>query len=277
MDGIVSQEIAILFHRLNIEVHTDNCYFIEKDVLRSLDYSNIKGKHIEQHPPLNFDAISNRIDDETYAKYEPISAFTYAQAIDLIKDRLDIYISIRPYKTHATQRGYAFGADVYDLQPQWKGEKTYTYSVNNDMCMNEGDCIEEVLYELLTSLVVNGRKQYPYILWLDDIRDPESDKWKKIIKNIDGIDVEWCRTRREFSELIRRRGMPYAIYFDHDLGSIEPSESGYACASWLVDYMMDHNINPNIIKVYSQSDNQPGKENILKLIDNYKKFYNNNN
>ena len=38
--------------------------------------------------------------------------------------------------------------------------------------------------------------------------------------------------------------------------------------------MMDHDIDPNGIEIHSQSDNQPGKENILALMNNYKKHYN---
>ena len=275
MNGIISQEVAILLYELNIQPPTCHYYAIEKNILENVDYTYLRGIKPPKHTYYAYgDRTPKRLDVEYDNKYVEVQAYTYAEVIEILKERFDLYISIRPYQTYSTMRGYAFGAVVYDLQPKWNGERTYTYDVDADMCIDEDDCLDEVLYKLLTQLIIEGRKCYTYILWLDDRRDPNDTRWHDIIHNEDAVDVEWCRNRKEFCALIQKRGIPKAIYFDHDLGDIELSESGYGCARWLVDYMMDNNIDPSNIEFYSQSDNQPGKENILQLLTNFKYFNN---
>lgn len=101
-------------------------------------------------------------------------------------------------------------------------------------------------------------------IWLDDFRIPpvglKLDKYyKKVII---------LKTYDEFVNYINNNGLPRCIFFDHDLGE---GKTGYDCAKFLVDYCVNHKC--DLPLYYSQSDNIVGKENIIKLLDGYKKFY----
>ena len=90
-------------------------------------------------------------------------------------------------------------------------------------------------------------------LYLDDLRPfPEGN-----------IGV---RSYTEFITYITDSGLPDFISFDHDLGL---EESGYDCAKWLVNYCLDNNFRLPKFDVHSQ--NPVGKENILSLLQNFKK------
>lgn len=75
------------------------------------------------------------------------------------------------------------------------------------------------------------------------------------------------RSYGAFVAYITEQGLPDFISFDNDLGEVE---SGYDCAKWLVDYCIGHQkILPDFV-VHSQ--NPVGKENIEKLLGNYRKY-----
>ena len=269
MTGIIPQKIALLFWKLKFSVHSDYCYLFSDKEIKDLDFTNLESEYIGIHDYSLFETIS----DEEKKSSNIVFAFTYSEAIDLLREKYGLYISVAPYKTYSTNRGYAYAATVYDLLPKWK-DKSFVYPVYTWLCREEKECLDDVLYSLLTDIVKKGRKTYPYILWLDDLRDPEIYPWKNKINNELDLDVEWCFNKQEFIDTIIKRGIPKRIYFDHDLGNPDMDQSGYGCALWLVEYMMDHDIDPNGIEIHSQSDNQPGKENILALMNNYKKHYN---
>lgn len=90
-------------------------------------------------------------------------------------------------------------------------------------------------------------------LYLDDLR-PTPDGHKGV------------RSYTEFVNYITDHGLPDFISFDHDLGL---EESGYDCAKWLVNYCLDHNF--QLPKYDAHSQNPVGKENILSLLQNFKK------
>lgn len=107
------------------------------------------------------------------------------------------------------------------------------------------------------------------IIWVDDIRDPR--------KYISDDHIVWCKSYDEFVKTLNNIQTPYSVYFDHDLGDIdnpEEEKTGYDCAKYLIDFCIDNNI--KLPKFYSQSDNGPGRENIIKLLENYKRFECNN-
>ena len=121
-------------------------------------------------------------------------------------------------------------------------------------------------------------KMIKRFLFLDDIRFPvEAYHYtgEKIFLNKD-----WCivRNYRQFVNQIIQKGLPEMISFDHDLADMNSSDSdnlkftektGYDCAKWLVEYCMDNHL--NLPKFYSHSMNPVGKENILSLLENFKK------
>ena len=93
------------------------------------------------------------------------------------------------------------------------------------------------------------------VLWLDDLR-PAPEHFIHV------------HNYKEFVEWINKNGLPDTIYFDHDLGE---ELTGYDCAKWVVNYCLDKNI--NIPKYYIQSMNPVGKENIIGVLENYRKYY----
>ena len=104
------------------------------------------------------------------------------------------------------------------------------------------------------------------LLWIDDFRNP--------VKYVIGdYDIVWVKNYDDFCKYINENGLPDIICFDHDLGDINNpngEKTGYDCAKYLVDFCLDNDIKlPNF---HSQSDNGPGRENILNLLENYKKF-----
>jgi len=104
------------------------------------------------------------------------------------------------------------------------------------------------------------------LLWLDDIRDPNTDNWLEFSPISKPYDVIWVKKYREFISWIEENGLPDAICFDHDLSDIHINKStykektGYDCAKWVVDYCID---NDKELPLYNiQSANPVGKANI---------------
>lgn len=90
-------------------------------------------------------------------------------------------------------------------------------------------------------------------LYLDDLRS--------VPQGFIGV-----RSYAEFVTYIETNALPDLISFDHDLGL---NESGFDCAKWLVNYCLDNNLRLPKFDVHSQ--NPVGKENILSLLQNFKK------
>ncbi len=91
-------------------------------------------------------------------------------------------------------------------------------------------------------------------LYLDDLR-PTPNGYLRVY------------SYKEFVKYILNNGIPDFISFDHDLG-IE--ETGYDCAKFLVEYCLDHNLSIPNFTIHSQ--NPVGKENIEKLLHNFRKL-----
>ena len=114
-----------------------------------------------------------------------------------------------------------------------------------------------------------------YNLFLDDERFPKNVTWIQLPL------VNWIIVRdfKQFVNIIEKRGLPNTVSFDHDLAEdhyrttipkIDYKEkTGYECAKWLVEYCMERNLNFPNYTVHSM--NPIGKQNIISLIDSYKK------
>ena len=128
-----------------------------------------------------------------------------------------------------------------------------------------------------------------YNLFLDDIRMPheayEYTKQKMF------LDKQWVIVRNydEFVDHITEHGMPVLISFDHDLADehYTPEEywhdyelskkyqdaqnyvehTGLSCAKWLIEFCLD--TCDRLPEYYSHSQNTVGKDNILRILDNY--------
>ena len=91
-------------------------------------------------------------------------------------------------------------------------------------------------------------------LYLDDLRPtPE------------GFDRVY--SYEEFVVYLEIKGLPEFISFDHDLGE---DLSGYDCAKYLVEYCLEHQLPLPDYQVHSQ--NPVGKENIERLLENFRSF-----
>ncbi len=105
------------------------------------------------------------------------------------------------------------------------------------------------------------------LLWLDDVRDPNTNDWLVFSPIESPYKVYWVKDYREFVDWIVSNGLPYAICFDHDLGDTDDL-TGYDAAKWLVNYCIDSN--KELPKYNIQSANPVGKDNINGLLNNFR-------
>ena len=133
------------------------------------------------------------------------------------------------------------------------------------------------------------------LIWLDDSRDPNSEKidWLQYSPIGKDVDCIWIKSYKLFVHYIMTHGLPDAICFDHDLGKLKAEElrergfdkktarriakdeiTGYDCALWLIDYCTNKKL--PLPKWNIQSSNPVGKENIKKLLENYENLKSNN-
>ena len=120
------------------------------------------------------------------------------------------------------------------------------------------------------------------LLFLDDVRNPIEDNWLVFSPIEQPFELTWVKSHQEFIDWININGLPDAICFDHDLGSvsymtefgfelIKEDKTGYDCAKFLVEYCMD---NEKELPLYNiQSANPVGKENIDSLLKNFIKHH----
>ena len=122
------------------------------------------------------------------------------------------------------------------------------------------------------------------MLWLDDIRNPSK------FTRYDG-EIVWVESYDEFVEWITKNGLPDIISFDHDLAqehyapvdiwddpvkcqewmdTQEFEGTGYDAAKWLVKYCEENGRKLPDYLVHSA--NPVGAENILKYLENAKKY-----
>lgn len=97
-----------------------------------------------------------------------------------------------------------------------------------------------------------------YALYLDDERDPKTDKDWLIVRSYD-----------EFVVTIKERGLPSQMSLDHDLG--DESKSGYECAKWLVDHCLDEGLSLTDVDFWSHSANPVGRDNIMGILEGFQR------
>lgn len=154
-----------------------------------------------------------------------------------------------------------------------------------------------------------------YNLFLDDLREPYiNPKYKDIINKQSDDDFnlynfasaysyskyepfkneEWiiARNYNEFVKIILEKGLSKRVAFDHDLGDEHypgseyqksnknninydnfVEKTGYDCAIWLCNYCMNNEL--KFPDYYVHSWNKVGAENIIKYVENYKKYVEN--
>lgn len=115
---------------------------------------------------------------------------------------------------------------------------------------------------------------YTTSLYLDDLRTPRGNYYHNWII---------VRTYEEFVGWIEKNGLPEFITFDHDLEeraikadwSVMTYEAlgektGYCAALWLIDYCLKNGVDCPEFTVHS--GNAIGSENILRLLNNLRKY-----
>lgn len=127
------------------------------------------------------------------------------------------------------------------------------------------------------------------ILWIDDMRNPETYFKKKLDKtsgtlynnityynkifNKYNVHFIWVKSFDEFVSFIEANGLPQFISFDHDLGKGKPK--GLDCAKWLVRYCNQkglklpkffvHSANPNGQREINAILHSAENKNLIKL------------
>lgn len=104
------------------------------------------------------------------------------------------------------------------------------------------------------------------LLWLDDYRNPFDSDWLVFSPIRHPFQTYWVDSYDGFVDWIEEHGIPDAICFDHDLGTVK---TGYDAAKWMCDYCYFHSVP---IPLYAiQSANPVGRENIQNYIENFRK------
>ena len=129
-----------------------------------------------------------------------------------------------------------------------------------------------------------------YNLFLDDIRVPNEvgnyiypHELKATYRLLNWTIV---RDYDEFIKLIEEQGLPDLVSFDHDLADVhyDPAtwtetftykeKTGLDCAKWLIEYCINNKL--KLPKYLVHSMNPVGRENIQKLLTNFKNKQNGN-
>lgn len=117
-----------------------------------------------------------------------------------------------------------------------------------------------------------------YLIFLDDERNIEDVTW---INYPEYDDVFVVRRMCDFIFVVVNLENigDYDFSFDHDIqdfsGAYGQEQTGYDCAKWLCDYVLESNIDPQLINFKVHSQNPIGKQNIESYINNFKEFMKN--
>jgi len=128
-----------------------------------------------------------------------------------------------------------------------------------------------------------------YKLFLDDIRVPVDCLLYISNQELYKNNQDWVIVRNyyEFINIIRNKGIPDVVSFDHDLATEHYHEmnkgtkidydtasekTGYHCAQWLINHCIDNEFDlPKDIHIHSM--NFYGGQNIKSLFNSYLKAY----
>lgn len=105
-----------------------------------------------------------------------------------------------------------------------------------------------------------------HLLWVDDCRNPHDTDLLNISPIAPPFEIYWAKSYHAaiiYLEIL----WPDAVCLDHDLGG---KRTGYDIAKHIVDRCMNEAL--PLPAYASQSDNPAGRENILHLLDSYRRF-----
>lgn len=105
-----------------------------------------------------------------------------------------------------------------------------------------------------------------HLLWVDDCRNPHDADLLNISPIAPPFEIYWAKSYHATIVYLEIQ-WPDAVCLDHDLGG---ERTGYDIAKHIVDRCMNEAL--PLPAYASQSDNPAGRENILHLLDNYRRF-----
>lgn len=120
------------------------------------------------------------------------------------------------------------------------------------------------------AITVLKKKDKGYSLYLDDIRIPDYEFHKLNAKlslksgNKNPYKLRIARSSEQAKEIIKRYGMPSFISFDHDLGG---EDTSIVFLRWLTEHYFDLNIPEYVV----HSANPIGKDNLISIMNSWKK------
>lgn len=124
-----------------------------------------------------------------------------------------------------------------------------------------------------------------YHLFLDDERFPKNVTWEDL------PPVQWIIVRSfdDFVRVVKARGIPQTISFDHDLadehykklvnsGSIDyngvEEKTGYHCVKWFCEYLLDVKAKKeDFPKTFFHTMNPIGKQNMMAYWQMFRRNY----
>lgn len=116
-----------------------------------------------------------------------------------------------------------------------------------------------------------------YTLFLDDIRFPENTEYDYRMGLYNNVVI--CRSMDDAVWVVKQKGLPRFISFDHDLAHEhyivgDGEKTGYTFAKWLGSYIIDNNLElPENFGYRVHSMNPVGAENIDKYMKNFVTYY----
>lgn len=105
-----------------------------------------------------------------------------------------------------------------------------------------------------------------HLLWVDDCRNPYEADRLNVSPIAPPFEVYWAQSYDDAIGYLEQQ-WPDVVCLDHDLGG---ERTGYDIAKQIVNRCMDEGL--PLPAYASQSDNPAGRENIMRLLDNYQRF-----
>lgn len=115
------------------------------------------------------------------------------------------------------------------------------------------------------------------MIFLDDERDLHDVTWVDYRKYW-GYYILTFRTTKDAIEFIQSHELDWhqtVFSLDHDLQEFDgdTESTGYTFVKWLVDYLIENEIDLQQLDVIAHTKNPIGKDNIEKYVKNAKEFY----
>ena len=120
-----------------------------------------------------------------------------------------------------------------------------------------------------------------YILWIDDLRDPNNHHYARKVQSYahrNNLPVVWVKTSQEAIQCVQEYGLPVLMSLDHDLGVLDngADDTTMYFLKWLAyDWYMTACLPEDLRRPFPiwmiHSDNGPGRLNMDSFLTSLKK------